>query len=638
MTRAVLVAALAALPVLAPAAQQMRPDARPVSGTIRPRADRPAEMVDLTARTVSMSGMDDCPGFVDPSAPDVVVDWRGGDLRMTVRASFDATLAVSKPDGTWACNDDSDGLMPAVEQMGAPRGRYAVWVGSLQEAPDDRAATLIAGRPAQAATPNASARPTAGTVRAEAGFEAQSGPITRDARAGGIDAVQSMGIQSSDVMDACTGFIDSAAPTAVVAYQGDGQGTLVLSAASADTQMPNDLVLLVRTPGGTWRCNDDYNGSDPVVVVEGAARGDYAVWAGTYSGRARTSTVAATLSVAETAPPPPDMGMDGMDMDEMDMGMERTPYSEGTYMALQPDGRPSVRLAVGDAPASATADVLAEGRNPVAGMVCSGYITAAPTAAVEMSGSGPLGITAVAADGSDLVLVVQTPSGAWFCSDDADGLNPGIQFGTAEDPTAEAGTYRVWAGTFSDPTWMSGMEGMEGMEEMPVVGPTSVTVTAVRGEIVVTEPEMGDMGMVDLPDFMEGVYDGTDLRPDDAQTTLTLRDGAATAQVTAGGALINPVDGDACAGFVDARPSLAFTAEGAPLSITATTTDDDLVMLVRTPSGRWLCSDDAEGSNPRVQADEQGRHAVWVGTFSRRPEGAPAEVTIAPAMMEMMGE
>ena len=633
MTRAVLVAAFAALPVLAPAAQpQMRPDARPTSGTIRPGADRPAEIVDLTARTVAPTGMEDCPGYVDPSAPDVVVDWSGGDLRMTVRASFDATLAVSGPDGTWSCNDDSDGLMPVVEQMGAPRGRYAVWVGSLQEDPEDRAATLIAGRPAQAATPNASARPTSGTVRVEAGFEAQSGAVTRDVRAGGIDAAMSMGLQSANVMDVCTGFVDSAAPTAVVAYEpaqagGDGQGTLVLSAASADTQMPTDLVLLVRTPEGAWRCNDDYGSSDPVVVVEGATRGDYAVWAGTYSSHARTSTVAATLSVSETAPPPPDMGMDGMEDME---GMSRTPFSEGTYMPLQIDGRPAVRLAVGDAPASATTDVLAEGRNPVAGDVCSGYVTAAPTAAVEMSGSGPFGVTAVAADGSDLVLLVQTPSGAWFCSDDADGLNPGVQFGTADDPTAEAGTYRVWVGTFADP---NGMSDMEGMEEMPAVGPTSVTVTAARGEIVVTQPDMG-MGM-DLPDFMEGTYEGTDLRPDDALTTLTLRDGAATAQVTAGGALINPVDGDVCAGFVDARPTLAFTAEGSPLSVTAAATDDDLVMLVRTPSGQWLCSDDADGSSPRVQTSEQGRYAVWVGTFSRRPEGVPADVTIASAMMEM---
>ena len=147
MIRAVLVAALAAVPVLAPAAQQMRTDARPAGGTLRPRADRPAEAVDLTARPLAPTGMDDCPGFVDPSAPDVVVEWPGGDLRMTARADFDATLAVAGPDGTWSCNDDGEGLSPVVERSGAPRGRYAVWVGSLAEAPDDRAATFIAGRP-----------------------------------------------------------------------------------------------------------------------------------------------------------------------------------------------------------------------------------------------------------------------------------------------------------------------------------------------------------------------------------------------------------------------------------------------------------------------------------------------------------
>lgn len=634
MTRALLVAALAAVPVLAPAAQQMRPDARPVSGTISPRADRPAELVDFTARPVSQSGMDECYGYLDPSAPDAVVEWRGGDLRMTARASFDATLAVSKPDGTWACNDDGEGLAPVVELMGAPRGRYAVWVGSLAEAPDDRAVTLVAGRPGQPPVPDPDARPTSGTLRAEAGFEAQDGMISQDVRAGGLDAVMSMSLPMTASEFGCNGFVDAAAPTAVVAYEGDGQGTLVLSALPADAMVALDLVLLVHTPGGAWLCNDDYVGSDPVVVAEGAQEGDYAVWVGTFAGSARMSANAATLTLSETAPPPPEMDMGDMGM------MGGMPYSEGTlvtYVTLQPDARPSVRLVAADEAAEATTDVLPEGGNPVRGEVCSGYVSAAPTATVELTGTGPLGVTARPADEaafSDLVLLVQTPSGMWYCSDDAQGLNPGVQFGSLQDPTgAETGTYRVWVGTFGDPSGMDMMmddEMMEGAQPSPP-GPVAVVVTAVRGEIVVDQPSM-DMGMgMDLPDFTPGTYEGTDLRPDDAQMTLALTGVTTTTQVTAGGALINPVDGDACAGFVDARPSFAFTAEGqGQLTVTATAAEDDLVMLVRTPAGMWLCSDDAEGSNPMVGLApiEQGRHAVWVGTFSRRPDGMPAEVTV----------
>ncbi|HEX8385775.1 MAG TPA: hypothetical protein VF576_06305 [Rubricoccaceae bacterium] len=640
MTRAVLVAALAALPVLAPAAQQMRPDAAPVGGTLRLESGRAPELVDLLVRPASTTGMDECLGYVDPSTPDVVVEWAGGDLRMTTRASFDATLVVSKPDGTWACNDDGEGLAPVVEVVGAPRGRYAVWVGSLAETVEDRAVTLIAGRAGPPAAPDADARPTGGTVRVEAGFEQEDGPSTTAVRAGGLDAVASMGLTVADAEFGCNGFVDAAAPTAVVAYEGGGEGTLVVSATSANAETPTDLVLLVRTPGGEWRCNDDYGSSDPAVVVEGAGEGDYAVWVGTYSGQARSVSVPATLTLAETAPPMPDMGMDfeGMDFGDMD-AMAHTPYAEGTrvtYVTLQPDARPAVRLTAGDVAAEATADVLAEGANPIRGEVCMGYLTAAPTATVEFSGDGPLGITARAADGSDLVLLVQTPDDRWFCSDDADGLSPGVQFGSTDATEAvTAGTYRVWVGTFGDPSLV--MDG--GMVDdvtgetvtMEPMGPTTVTVSAVRGEIVVTEPDMGmDMGL-DFPDFTLGTYEGTDLRPDDAPTTLALTGPTTTTQVTAGGALINPVDGDACAGFVDARPTFAFEAEGhAALSVTATAADDDLVMLVRTPSGTWYCSDDGEGSNPVVglAPAEQGRHAVWVGTFSRRPDGVPAEVTV----------
>ena len=179
------------------------------------------------------------------------------------------------------------------------------------------------------------------------------------------------------------------------------------------------------------------------------------------------------------------------------------------------------------------------------------------------------------------------------------------------------------------------MEGMEGMEdmEMPATGPTAVVVRAARGEITVSASDFGDMDdMMDRPAFTEGTYDGTDLRSTNAGTTLRLTRGSATTTATAGGDLLNPVVGDACTGFLDPSPTLAFDAPaGQTLHIAATSPDDDLVMVVRAPSGQFFCSDDADGQNPAVDTSEEGRHAVWVGTFSRRPEGAAATVTVSPA-------
>lgn len=621
MTRAFLAAALAALPLAAPAAQQMRPDARPASGTLSPRADRPAESRQITLRSVAPSGMDDCPGFFDPSAPDAVVDWPGGALQMTVRSDFDATLAVYGPDGTWRCNDDGDGLAPVVEEQGAPRGRYAVWVGSYsQDQTGNTTATLVAGMPPPIPVLMADAEPTSGRLSLAAGFEAQSGAATQAVRAGGSDSVERAGLQAAGDSDWCTGYVDAARPTLVVAYS--GQGLLALSATSADAETSADLVMIVHTPGGAWRCNDDLLGLDPGLNIEDAASGRYAVWIGTYGADA--GQVAATVTVAETALEVPDYGGD----------YTPTPYAEGRYMPLQTSARAAVRLRVGDAPASGTATVLPEGPNPVNGPACSGFIMAAPTATVEMRGAGPFGITATAAEGTDLVLLVQTPDGTWFCSDDADGLNPGIQFGTADDTAVAAGTYRAWVGTWNDPDPTAGMSGMdtEGMDMggMERAGPTTVTVTAARGEITIATPDYGMEGMDDRPDFYEGTYSGQDLMPDTPMATLTLRDNAGQMAVATGSALVNPVEGDGCRGLIDARPTVAVTAGAAPLSIRASSDDQDLVMVARSPSGRWLCSDDAEGSsNPRIATDEAGRYAVWVGTYSRPAAPAQAQVSVS---------
>jgi hypothetical protein len=45
------------------------------------------------------------------------------------RADQDITLAIRKPDGTFLCNDDSEGLNPMVEGAFAA-GSYDVYVGS----------------------------------------------------------------------------------------------------------------------------------------------------------------------------------------------------------------------------------------------------------------------------------------------------------------------------------------------------------------------------------------------------------------------------------------------------------------------------------------------------------------------------
>jgi hypothetical protein len=50
-------------------------------------------------------------------------------LKILVRSDADTTLVVQKPDGSFLCNDDSDGLNPGI--TGAfSAGTYRIWVGS----------------------------------------------------------------------------------------------------------------------------------------------------------------------------------------------------------------------------------------------------------------------------------------------------------------------------------------------------------------------------------------------------------------------------------------------------------------------------------------------------------------------------
>lgn len=588
----------ALLALLAPAAHaQFQTDAEPAAGTLTLRATA-TELLDLTLRGTAESGRADCPGTFHPFAPDAAVEWAGGGaLRLTVRSSTDVTLAVVDPQGTWHCNDDAEGLMPVIEIPNAARGRYAVWVGTFG-APGG-AATLVAGAPAGAVTLD-----PAGTAQVTTSLASGFGETQRwSVRAGGIDVVP-MDLAGPAEEMYCSGFVDAARPTARVRYSGGGRLTAYVTAPDSDP------VLVVRTPEGRWLCDDDSGeGLNPAISVEGAASGEYAVWAGSFRGMARAEAPTADLWFDENEIPEEEM----IDMD-MDMP-PAMPYSTGTYQPLDLDARPRTSLALrGDDAVSAAVTVRPNGQNPVVGDACRGLVEPVATAAVTLSGDGPVGITASAE--RDLVLVVQTPGGAWLCSDDADGLNPGVQI-----DDIEAGTYRVWVGTFGfvEP-------GMQ-TEEI------GATLSVARGEIVVSGGGFDGGGIGMGEPYAEGTYDGQDLQPGRAMQALDARNGMGEATVRAVGAIVNPVVGPTCAGFVDARASASVDLSG-PASITASTLEDeDLVMVVRTPDGRWYCSDDADGTTDpmvRVEDGDAGTYEVWVGTFSRRTEGTDARLVVSP--------
>jgi hypothetical protein len=79
---------------------------------------------------------------------------------------------------------------------------------------------------------------------------------------------------------------------------------------------------------------------------------------------------------------------------------------------------------------------------------CAGFVTAAPDVEITYTGSpgGLLRFYFLAdEEGADTVLVINDPTGEWWCSDDSfDTFNPTIDFLPAAD-----GVYDIWVGTYS---------------------------------------------------------------------------------------------------------------------------------------------------------------------------------------------
>ena len=588
MPRALLAALVLGL-ASAASAQPLVPDAAPAFGTLTPGARAAEVAFEVRAATeIAVDGVE-CFGYVDPSAPDAVVEWGGGALELWVRADFDATMAVYGPDGQWSCDDDTIGTMPAVTYADGQPGRYAVWVGAFAPDPDDASATLYAGTPPPAPVLGTDAAPQVGVIQAAGGFEASQGAITVTVDAGGEDAVEA--IDLSPVDGYCGGYVDAGTPTAAIDYDADGgTGVLTVHASALD-----DLVLLVQGPGGETFCNDDFDGTDPLVQIDGPASGTYTVWVGTF--RVAVDAVDATLTVAETEA----AAASGGDLMVEGVG---TPFSEGTYVPLDLDAAPRVRISASDAEgASAAVTVEPTAPNPVQGGSCAGYIEAAPTAGIELRGDGPFAITA--SSDTDLTLVVRTPAGAWFCSDDAYELDPGVQV-----DAPEAGLYVVWVGSFGNADGSA----------------TEATLAAEPGELEVSEMDYGMGGGPAVEPQSDGAYAGSELVGGAAEVTLS-GDEAGAATVQAGGTVWNPVDGAACHGYLRAAPSATVDASG-PVTVGATA-DEDLTLVVQAPDGSWTCSDDADGSDPRATVDGgAGTYSVWVGTYFRRTTPVSATLRV----------
>lgn len=83
----------------------------------------------------------------------------------------------------------------------------------------------------------------------------------------------------------------------------------------------------------------------------------------------------------------------------------------------------------------------------------------------------------------------------------------------------------------------------------------------------------------------------------------------------------------ACDGFVEDDASIVLSVQKtSSLRLTAAPIEDpnaDLILVAMAPDGSLLCSDDADGLNPRLESQvTPGDYRVWVGTYEEKKTSA----------------
>jgi hypothetical protein len=70
------------------------------------------------------------------NAPDARLRYQAGSYQLSfyVRAPGDTMLLINAPNGAWYCNDDYQGLDPAIVFNNPMSGRYEIWVGTYNRA------------------------------------------------------------------------------------------------------------------------------------------------------------------------------------------------------------------------------------------------------------------------------------------------------------------------------------------------------------------------------------------------------------------------------------------------------------------------------------------------------------------------
>lgn len=241
----------------------------------------------------------------------------------------------------------------------------------------------------------------------------------------------SVDVSAQDIGFGCVGF-------------GTEQPDYILNMSDATAQLriffegEGDTGLVVNAPDGSWSCNDDAYGLDPMVTFDDALSGQYDIWVTSYSS---SESISGTLSITEL-----DLGPGGVTMEELVVGGD-----QGTFgrVSLSPGFSPDPHTVAVTSGGSVDASMMDD--LPVS---CTGYVTAQPDFILDFADSGSLLHIYVEGDG-DTALIINAPDGSWHCNDDTNGVDPRVTF---KEPMS--GQYDIWVASFFSDENVSGTLGI----------------------------------------------------------------------------------------------------------------------------------------------------------------------------------
>ena len=247
-------------------------------GSMRSRPALPPAPATLNAVSggdidvTSLNLGENCLGYA-ASDPDFVIELTADFSRITflIASEEDTTLIINAPNGSWACNDDTNGLNPALVFHNARAGGYRVWIGSYADETYGESVLYISeagpeALPTTATGPNPERDPLYGEASLAPGF--QPSPFTIQVTGGGHNQVADH-IEGEQ----CRGFVAEAPDFSV--YLSDSFAEIWFAIFS-----PADTMLLVNASDGGWHCNDDHLGRNPGIGFSFPLAGRYNVWVG----------------------------------------------------------------------------------------------------------------------------------------------------------------------------------------------------------------------------------------------------------------------------------------------------------------------------------------------------------------------